>query len=107
MAKIVYVEPFGTEKVVEVPEGWTVMQGAVANGVAGIEAECGGSCSCGTCHVYVEEARIATLPAPDANEVAILDFVAAEVKPESRLACQIKVTPELDAMVVRVPTSQG
>lgn len=107
MAKIVYVESCGSEHVVDVPEGWTVMQGAVSNGVSGIEAECGGSCSCGTCHVYVEEAGAAILPPPDDNESAMLDMVAAEVKPTSRLGCQIKVTAELDGMVVRIPASQG
>lgn len=107
MAKIVYVEFQGAEHVVEVPEGWTVMQGAVTHGVSGIEAECGGSCSCGTCHVYIEEAGPAVLPPPDDTEAAMLDMVAAEVKPESRLGCQIKVTAALDGMVVRMPPSQG
>jgi len=106
MAKIVYVECGGTEHAVDVPEGWTVMQGAVSNGVPGIDAECGGSCSCGTCHVYVE-AGLAQLPKADDNEEAMLDEVAAEVKPTSRLSCQIKVTPELDGMVVRMPATQG
>jgi 2Fe-2S ferredoxin len=107
MAKIVYVEPSGVEKEIEVPDGWTVMQGAVSNGVEGIEAECGGSCSCGTCHVYVDVGSLALLPKPEATEEAMLDFVAAEVKPESRLACQLKVTAELDGMIVRMPPSQG
>lgn len=107
MAKIVYVEAGGAEHTVDVPEGWTVMQGAVANGVAGIDAECGGSCSCGTCHVYVDEASLSQLPKPDDNEEATLDEVAAEVKPTSRLGCQVKVTAELDGLVVRIPSSQG
>jgi len=107
MTKIIYVEPHGLERVVDVPVGWTVMQGAVTNGVDGIEAECGGSCSCGTCHVYIVEADLARLPAPDDNEAAMLDLVAAEVKPNSRLGCQIKVTADLDGMIVRVPASQG
>ena len=106
MPKITFIDSSGTARTVDAELGSTVMETAIRNNIPGIEAECGGSCSCGTCHVYVEEARIATLPAPDANEVAILDFVAAEVKPESRLACQIKVTPELDAMVVRVPAAR-
>jgi 2Fe-2S ferredoxin len=107
MAKIVYVEFAGTEHVVDVPEGWTVMQGAVSNGVTGIEGECGGSCSCGTCHVYVDEASLARLPNPDDTEEAMLDAVAAEVKPTSRLGCQIKVTAELDGMIVHGPATQG
>jgi 2Fe-2S ferredoxin len=107
MAKIVYIDPSGAETAVEVPDGWTVMQGAVSKGVAGIEAECGGSCSCGTCHVYVDDHSLSRLPKMEAAEEDMLDFVAAEVKPGSRLACQIKVTPDLDGMIVRVPDSQG
>lgn len=107
MAKIIYVENHGIEHVVDVPEGWTVMQGAVANGVPSIEAECGGSCSCGTCHVYVEGAKSERLPALTENEEAMLDTAAAEVKPNSRLACQLAVTAALDGLVVRMPESQG
>jgi 2Fe-2S ferredoxin len=107
MAKIIYVEANSIEHMIDVPEGWTVMQGAVANGVPGIEAECGGSCSCGTCHVYVEEADLARLPALTENEEAMLDVAAAEVKPTSRLACQLPVTAALDGLVVRMPESQG
>ena len=107
MAKIVYVEAGGTEHSIDVPEGWTVMQGAVSNGVNGIDAECGGSCSCGTCHVYIDETSLSHMPKPDENEEAMLDEVAAEVKPTSRLSCQIKVTPELDGLVVRLPATQG
>lgn len=107
MAKIIYVEANSIEHMVDVPEGWTVMQGAVANGVPGIEAECGGSCSCGTCHVYVEEADLTRLPALTENEESMLDMAAAEVKPTSRLACQLAVTPALDGLIVRMPESQG
>jgi len=107
MAKIVYVEHEGIEHEVDVPDGWTVMQGAVTNGVPGIEAECGGSCSCGTCHVYVEGEQASLLPPPEDTENAMLDMVAAEVKPTSRLACQIKVTDALDGLIVRMPASQG
>lgn len=106
MAKIIYVEANSIEHEVDVPEGWTVMQGAVANGVPGIEAECGGSCSCGTCHVYVDEADLARLPALTENEEAMLDM-AAEVKLTSRLSCQLAVTAALDGLVVRMPESQG
>lgn len=107
MAKIRYIEHGGIERIVDVPEGWTVMQGAVTNGVEGIEAQCGGACSCGTCHVYVEAAEGIRLPDPDEHEVAMLDTVAAEVKPASRLGCQIKVTTDLDGLVVRLPATQG
>lgn len=107
MAKIIYVEPHGIERIVDVPEGWTVMQGAITHGVDGIDAECGGSCSCGTCHVYVDAASASALPVPEESEAAMLDMVAAEVKPTSRLGCQIKVTPALDGLIVRVPATQG
>lgn len=107
MATIIYVEPHGIERIVDVPDGWTVMQGAVTHGVEGIDAECGGSCSCGTCHVYVDGAHAGRLPAPEDSEAAMLDMVAADVKPTSRLGCQIKVTPELDGLIVRVPSTQG
>ncbi|MGA7974220.1 MAG: 2Fe-2S iron-sulfur cluster-binding protein [Pseudolabrys sp.] len=107
MVKIIYVEANSIEHEVDVPEGWTVMQGAVANGVPGIEAECGGSCSCGTCHVYVEEADLARLPDLSENEEAMLDMAAAEVKPTSRLACQLPATAALGGLVVRMPKSQG
>ena len=107
MVKIIYMEANSIEHEVDVPEGWTVMQDAVANGVPGIEAECGGSCSCGTCHVYVEEADLARLPDLSENEEAMLDMAAAEVKPRSRLACQLPATAALDGPVERVPESQG
>ena len=70
-------------------------------------AECGGSYSCGTCHIYGDEAALSRLPKPDDNEEAIIDEVAAEVKPTRRLGCQIKVTAELNGLVVRVPLTQG
>lgn len=107
MAKVVYIEHGGSEHVIDVPEGWTVMQGAINNDIDGIKAECGGACSCGTCHVYVDEASLARLPEISDNEVAMLDEVAAEVKPTSRLCCQIEVTAALDGLVVQMPATQG
>ncbi len=107
MATITYVEFGGARKTFTVPDGWTVMQGAVANGVAGIVAECGGSCACATCHVYVDEASLGKLPPKLEGEIAMLDSVAAELRPASRLSCQIMVTPALDGLVVHVPETQG
>jgi ferredoxin, 2Fe-2S len=104
MVKIIYIEPDGGELAVDVPEGWTVMQGATANGVAGIEAECGGSCACATCHCYADGA---TLPAPSETEAAMLENAAAERLASSRLSCQIVVRPELDGLVVRLPDRQS
>jgi 2Fe-2S ferredoxin len=73
MVSIIYVEPSGKRQKVDVTEGWSLMQGATANGVEGIVGECGGSCACGTCHCYVDEARLADLPTPDNNENDVLD----------------------------------
>ena len=106
MAKITYVEADGASKTVEVPEGWSLMQGAVANGVKGILGICGGSCSCGTCHCYVDEARAAELPPRSVDELDVLDTVAAERKANSRLACQIKSSPEIDGLVLTLPSKQ-
>ena len=105
MAKITYVEYGGTEHVVDVPNGLTVMEGARDNGVPGIEADCGGACACSTCHVYVDPAWIGKLPEREDMEVDMLDF-AYEPNERSRLTCQIKVTPELDGLVVQMPEKQ-
>jgi ferredoxin, 2Fe-2S len=107
MPKITYIEPSGSEAVIDVPEGWTLMQGATANGVDGIEAECGGSCACATCHCYVDGEQASKLAAPAANELAMLENVAAERKANSRLSCQIKASAALDGLVVRLPERQS
>jgi 2Fe-2S ferredoxin len=107
MAKITYIEPSGTEAVVDVPGGWTLMQGATANGIDGIEAECGGSCACATCHCYVDGAQASRLAPPAATELAMLENVAAERLSNSRLSCQIKVSAELDGLLVRLPERQS
>jgi 2Fe-2S ferredoxin len=107
MTKVVYIEFDGVAREIDVPEGWTVMQGAVSNGVNGIDGECGGACACGTCHVYVDEKTYALLPPPDDNEAAMLDGVAADVRPTSRLGCQITVTPSLQGLTVQIPKTQG
>lgn len=106
MVRIVYVEPDGAERALDVPEGWTLMQGAVSHEVGGIEAECGGSCACATCHGYLDEATAAALPAPGETEAAMLDFTAAERRPTSRLTCQIRVTPALAGTRVMFPETQ-
>lgn len=105
MAKITYIEFSGAEHVVDVPTGSTVMLGARSNGVPGIDADCGGGCSCATCHVYVDPAWQARTGARNAIEEATLDF-ADNVAPNSRLACQIPVTDQLDGLIVRMPQSQ-
>ena len=106
MAKITYVTSDGEEHVVDAANGTTVMENAVKNSIPGIEAECGGACACATCHVYVDEAWTDVVGAPSAMEEDMLDF-AYDVRPNSRLSCQIKVRDELDGLVVRVPERQG
>ncbi len=105
MPKIKYIEHNGKEHEVDVPSGWSVMEGAVKNLIPGIDADCGGACACATCHVFVDAAWLAKLPEKEDMEVTMLDF-APEVEANSRLSCQIKVTPELDGLVVRMPKSQ-
>jgi len=105
MAKITYVEHDGTEHVIDVKTGQSVMEGAVKNNLPGIDADCGGACACATCHVYVDEAWRAKTGTMTAMEESMLDFAEA-VQPNSRLSCQIKVTDELDGLIVRMPESQ-
>ena len=105
MPKITFIQPDGTRQEVEADEGMTVMEAAVKNSVPGIEAECGGACSCATCHVYVAEDWRETTGQPDEMEEDMLDF-AFDVRDSSRLSCQIKVRDELDGLVVHVPEKQ-
>ena len=105
MAKITYIQFDGTENVVDVKPGLSVVEGAVKNNVRGIDADCGGACACATCHCYVDEAWQAKTGTKSAMEESMLDF-AENVEPNSRLSCQIKVTEELDGLIVRLPESQ-
>lgn len=107
MPAIHYVLKDGTTKTVEATEGSSVMETAVRHNVRGIDAECGGSCSCATCHVYVDEAFFDRLTPPDEMESDLLEGVAAERRPTSRLSCQIQITAALDGLVVRVPPRQA
>lgn len=105
MARITFIQPDGTEQVVPAEAGMTVMETAKKHLVPGIEAECGGACACATCHVYVDEAWREKTGEPSEMEEDMLDF-AFDVRPSSRLSCQIKVTEALDGLVVRVPEKQ-
>ena len=105
MPKITFVQPDGSEQVVEAQTSMTVMETAKKHGVDGIEAECGGACACATCHVYVDDAWTDRVGGPTEMEEDMLDF-AFDVRPNSRLSCQIKVTDQLDGLVVRVPEKQ-
>ena len=105
MAKITYIEHDGTEHVVEVKNGLSVMEGAIRNNVPGIDADCGGACACATCHVYVDEAFLAQTGGASPMEESMLDF-ADNVQPNSRLSCQIRVSDDLDGLIVRLPENQ-
>jgi 2Fe-2S ferredoxin len=105
MAKITYIEHDGTEHAIDVKPGLTVMEGAVKNNIPGIDADCGGACACATCHVYVNEEWLAKTGERSAMEESMLDFAEA-VQDNSRLSCQIKVSDELDGLVVTMPESQ-
>ena len=105
MTKIVFIGHDGVRYELDAQNASTVMETAVKNGVPGIEAECGGACACATCHVYVDPAWASKLPAREEMEDSMLDF-ALDVRPESRLSCQLKVTDALDGLVVRTPKSQ-
>lgn len=105
MAKITYIEHNGKVHEIEVKTGLSVMEGAVKNNIPGIDADCGGACACATCHVYVDPEWLAKTGKPAAMEESMLDFAEA-VQENSRLSCQIKVTDELDGLVVRLPESQ-
>ena len=105
MASIKFIQPDGTEQIVSAEPGVTVMEAAKMNLVQGIEAECGGACACATCHVYVDDAWREKVGKPSAMEEDMLDF-AFDVREASRLSCQIKVTNELDGVVLHVPAKQ-
>jgi len=105
MAKITYIDHEGTERVIDAKKGETVMEVAVKNAIPGIDADCGGACACATCHVYVDEAFMDKVGTPEAMEQSMLDF-AENVKPTSRLCCQIQVSDALDGLKVTTPESQ-
>jgi 2Fe-2S ferredoxin len=106
MAFVTYVKHDGTECRVDVPGGDSVMQGAVNNMIEGIVAECGGGLACATCHCYVDDAWINRVGSPSEAERQMLEATSTEIKPGSRLSCQIAVSDALDGLVVYLPKSQ-
>lgn len=106
MPNIIYVQPDGTEEVVDAEEGQSLMEGAVQNGIKGIDAECGGACSCATCHAYIDLEWHDKIPQADEVEREMLEF-AYETKEDSRLTCQIPVSKYLDGLRVRIPEAQA
>ncbi len=107
MPRVTYIEFDGTAHEVDVEVGITLMEGAVNNDVPGIEAQCGGGCSCATCHVYIEPAWQALLEDRDGMEEGMLNLADNEKEENSRLSCQITISDELDGLVVRMPEFQG
>jgi 2Fe-2S ferredoxin len=105
MVTITYIESNGEKHVLNVETGLSVMQGAVNNNVPGIDADCGGACACATCHVYVDPDWKVRTGEQNELEESMLEF-AENVRPNSRLSCQIKVTEELDGLIVHMPASQ-
>ena len=106
MPKITYIEHTGKSNSVEVTKELSVMEGAIQNNIPGIDADCGGSCACATCHVYVEEKWFDKLPNKEDAEQDMLDM-AFEPQKFSRLACQITIADELDGLVVKMPSKQA
>ncbi|MDG2474692.1 MAG: 2Fe-2S iron-sulfur cluster-binding protein [Paracoccaceae bacterium] len=106
MAKITYIEFNGTEHIVDVDIGLTVMEGARDNNIPGIEADCGGACACSTCHVYIDPTWIDKLPPKDDMEEDMLDFAYSPDPKASRLTCQLEVTDDFDGLIVRMPEKQ-
>lgn len=106
MPALTFIHPDNRAETVDANEGDSAMLAALTHGVDGIIAECGGGAVCATCHVYVEDAWLAKLPAVGGDEDDLLEGTAAERRPNSRLSCQIKMTPELHGLVLRLPDRQ-
>lgn len=107
MPRVTYVDNAGTEREIDVESGITVMEGAVSNGVPGIDADCGGACSCATCHVYVRSEPEGALPPISEMEAEMLEFVAAERRESSRLSCRLTVDESYDGLIVETPETQS
>lgn len=106
MPDIIFIHPDTKSDRVETSGGESAMQAATRHGIDGILAECGGNAMCATCHVYVDESWLSRLPPIAGDEDALLDGTAAERRPNSRLSCQITITPDLDGLVLRLPERQ-
>ena len=106
MPKITYIEDNGKSHVIEVSNGLSIMEGALQNNIPGIDADCGGSCACATCHVYVDEKWFDKLEKKDESEEDMLDM-AYQPNKLSRLSCQLLVSDELDGLILRMPSKQG
>ena len=106
MAKIEFIDHLGQSKTVEAENGRSIMEIAVRNGIQGIQADCGGACSCATCHCYVDDQWFDQVGGAEGDEEGMLEF-AFEVKENSRLSCQIKMSDTLDGIKIHLPSQQG
>lgn len=106
MPNVTYIDTAGKETTLAIEIGTSVMQAAIFNGVDGIVAECGGSCMCATCHVYVRDDQLAQCPPLGPDEDAMLEGTASERRANSRLSCQLVVSPEMEGLVVYLPETQ-
>jgi|TARA_B100001778_G_scaffold38510_1_gene27849 2Fe-2S ferredoxin len=106
MAKITFIDKDGNQKKIEIENGLTVMEGAIQNNITGIDADCGGSMACATCHVYVQDEWFNKIDKAEDAEQDMIDM-AYEPKKNSRLSCQLIVTDQLDGLVVTTPEKQS
>ena len=106
MPRVTYISQDDKATTLDIPIGTSVMQAAVMHGVDGIVAECGGSCMCATCHVYVREEQLAMTPPMQPDEDAMLEGTASPRRPNSRLSCQLAMSQEMDGLVVQLPETQ-
>lgn len=106
MVDVTFVSHDGSKAVIDIQEGYSVMEGGVRGGIDGLDADCGGQGACATCHIYVEKFWVSKLKPPSEDETAMLEFALDTDSDTSRLSCQIICTPELDGLVVTVPERQ-
>ena len=105
MTTVMFYLASGESRTIEVLPGLTLMEAAVQNNIEGIDGECGGSCNCGTCHVWVDEAWLPKLVKAEPVEATVVEFLEG-ARPNSRLCCQLKMSADMDGMIVRIPTKQ-
>ena len=105
MVKITFIEFDKTEHTIDADEGMSLMEVALQNSVPGIDADCGGACACATCHVYVDKSWVEKTGEAEQMEQDMLDF-AFDVTEQSRLSCQVKVTDDLDGIIINLPEKQ-
>jgi 2Fe-2S ferredoxin len=107
MTKITFIEQCGDKHVIDVANGLTIMEVAKHNNIIGIIGECGGGCACATCHVYIDDSWIERTGTTSIMEEPLLEFTASEAKPTSRLSCQIRISGDLDGLIVFLPEAQS